>query len=315
MLTLSKNLPSFSDAIFTRIKIFTLLYLSLEFTRMFISTWMAPHPYMSMITAFIFDAVLIILFILLYDDTHVGRDINTLNCFVVIVHLFYLPFYHNGIDGSMLHNYSVKALNVLIVLRLFYFGKKDLLAPIAVVDCAKRWCSRHHLFSNQYINRMTITISVLGALCIFTLIYLLNADNIRMSDIAVILFSFFVAIEKSKTSHTEKVTPHTIANEVPSTTAAPLEMQQQLKIAQEKIDDLKMVVTILAVALSMLLVIFSIELHARSREKFAFGYASGYADGKNGVPPQRETRLQKIAECFTDTGIMPPRDKSSCSAL
>ncbi|WP_338848953.1 hypothetical protein V8J88_08415 [Massilia sp. W12] len=189
----------FSDAanIKSRITIYLTYYLSLEFTRYFISASAAANPYIAMWGAIFSAVTLIIILDLLYGDSKVGKDINTLISYIAVAHLLYLPFYYHGYQVAIYHNTAVKIINALIIFRLFYLGDRTLFSAIAFIEKTKLIIpNKKRPFSN-YVNGLTVTLFIVCAIPFFTLIYIINTDKMRITGIAVVLLVFFIAIEFS----------------------------------------------------------------------------------------------------------------------
>ncbi len=75
------NIKNIAAILFARAMMALFIYLELEFSRMFISASAIAHPEMAVLGIVFCDAAAIIIFDLLFGDTHSGRDINTLNTY------------------------------------------------------------------------------------------------------------------------------------------------------------------------------------------------------------------------------------------
>lgn len=334
MLTIPNMLVKFGELIWPRIKIYILFYLALEFGRMFISVGAKPHPYMALWCGVFFDATIIVILNLLYGATAVGRDINTVNCYGLLLHFVFMAFYYQGIDISTYHNYVAMCGNGLITLRLFYLADCDLLSRIAVIEYAKNWHLDRRWFFNSYINALTITLFFLCAIPLCTLIYLINTDQMRLTGIAIILFSFFVAIEYST-----KNTPRR-AGQIGREIATPLRPEngnmvamrsmvatapdlptEHARASKKELDYWSLCMLCGAIFVFLIYVIGSILLRQEKSMMFKFGYASGYNDGKQGEKAKSETHWDKLMECYRTADpydmpfgkvIPPPGTKSPC---
>jgi hypothetical protein len=286
MLSIPNIFIKISEATLTRITMFLLFYLTLEFARMFISASAATHPYMAMWGNILFEATVVIIFNLLYSNNGAGRDINTLNFYGVLVHMAYIPFYYFSIDLSMYHNYAHKAINWLVMLRLIWLGNTEILADVALIERGKNWVQSRRLFLNSYINGLTIAVFVLCAVPLCTLIFIINTDQMRATGIAVILFAFFVAFQYSK-HNPANIEASSVIPDTQTNASAPSDSEAT---------------TLLAVKVGYWFAVFiiaSIVLSIADNEErfFNVGYASGFADAKSGAAPKRETDFDKALWC------------------
>ncbi len=115
MLSIPSGIIRFAEVALQRMMIFILFYLSLEFVRMFISASAPTHPYMAMWATIFFELTVIIIVNLQFGSFSVGRDINTISFYGVLLHLFYLLFYFEGINVSEYHNNAAMGFNGLII--------------------------------------------------------------------------------------------------------------------------------------------------------------------------------------------------------
>lgn len=271
--------------------LFLFHYLSLEFTRFFISASAASHPYMAMWGATFFMMIVAIIINLLYGDRKIGKDVNTLLFYIPIAHLIYIPFYFYGYQVSIYHNTAVKVINALIVLRLCYFGDRELLSRISITERAKDvFHKKSKLFSN-YVNGITIALFFLCAVPLFTLIYIINTDEMRITGIAVVLFTFFIAIEFSD----HKIKKAKIANSISSLNE---DEQSELKKLRESRSEWVTFSKILGAAL-VIVILYSIA-SGRGVEStyFSLGYSDKYNDGKNGSAKISKEHQEKLLQCY-----------------
>ncbi len=292
MLSIRKNtILSYANSLKSRIVLSLCYYLSLEFTRYFIFASSGTHPYMAMWGAIFSATTVIIIFNLLYGHSKVGKDINTLISYIAIFHLIYLPFYFYGYQVSIYHNTAVKVINALIVLRLCYFGDRELLSRISITERAKDvFHKKSKLFSN-YVNGITIALFFLCAVPLFTLIYIINTDEMRITGIAVVLFTFFIAIEFSD----HKIKKAKIANSISSLNE---DEQSELEKLRESRSEWVTFSKILGAAL-VIVILYSIA-SGRGIEStyFSLGYSDGYNDGKNGSAKISKEHQEKLLQCY-----------------
>ena len=239
-----------------------------------------------------YEATCIVIFNLLYGMHHVGRDVNTVSFYGLVCYLVYLPFYFLGIDVSAYHNYAAKGLNALIVLRLFYFGNRDLLANISIIDHSKKWLLDGRLFLNTYINGLTIAVFFLCAIPLCTLIYLVNTDTMRVTGIAVILFSFFIAFDSSRKNTGARTQAQAI--DIPLFD----ERKDALDKANHTIWEMKNLLKIISIAAIICAICLPQTVDFYQRSFFDLGYASGYNDAKSGTAAKRETGFKKALWCI-----------------
>ena len=300
MLSISSKANNIAQAVKLRVMIFIFFYLLSEFARFFIMVGVDKHPLMAMWGSVFFELTAIIIFNLLYGMTGVGRDINTLNFYGVVLHLLYIPFYCYGIDLSSEHNNASKCINALIVLRLLLPLSQDMLRRIALLEYAKGWFHVNRLFVNQYVNGLTISIFILCALPLFTLIYFINTDQMRMTGIAIVLFAFFIAIESSKKAQQ----PAEQAKSSPRETTAENTAHSKSP-SQEGTGGMRGYVVTLLAGVVIIIVINLRPTNSQQDRMYKTGYASGYQDGKNGVKPKSSVRLGKMLYCHL---VFDPRE-------
>jgi hypothetical protein len=300
--------------------IFSFCYLSWEFAEIFISASAKEHPYMAMWSNILFEATVIIILNLRYGTESIGRDVNALKFYAVLAHLAYIPFYFQGIDVSAYHNYGVMGINGLILLRLFYFGDRDLLSRIAVIEYSKKWLLDNRWFVNSYINGLTTAIFTFCAVPLFTLIYLINTDRMRVTGIAIILFAFLLAIENS-TKKRAASAAKSFLDEAPRGGNKTIPILAQVNDAIELVaakERIKAITYLLKIAVGVIVagyVIGALMIQGEGQKKFLFGYAFGFADGKNGVKPKAEVRLERLVKCYdrgSGGGMRPLPPDPSC---
>ena len=323
MLSIPHSLVKFFDAVLLRILIFAFCFLSYQFATMFISASAEMHPYMAMWSNILFEATVIIILNLRYGTESIGRDVNTLKAYAVLLHLAYIPFYFNDIDVGIYHDYGVRGINGLIVLRLFYFGKRDLLARIAIIEHSKKWLLDSRWFVNSYINGLTIAVFTICAIPLCTMIYIINTDQMRVTGIAIILFAFFTAIENSSKIRAANAAKSTLAAAAvakgsTATIAAQHADAKELVEAKERIKDLTGHLKTAGGVIAAGYFICFLMVQGEGQKKFLFGYAFGFADGKSGVKPKAEVRLERLVKCFDrgdGGGGRPPPPDPACKDL
>lgn len=270
--------------------IFLFLYLALAFSRMFIFASSQTHPEFAVWGNVFFDATVIIIFNVLYGNSLVGRDANTLNFYALIFHVIYLPFYYGGYQVAIYHNTAIKVINALIVLRLCYFGERELLASIAIIERLKRVFYQHRWLFSTYVNGLTITLFFLCALPLFSLIYIINTDEMRITGIAVVLFTFFIAIEFSE--HRK--------NQSAAAPAPALSEAEKTELVQVK--ESRNIYLSLVKGLCLFIIVgwffAGLVMRAKEAQFFTRGYANGYTDGKAGKAPISKEHTEKLLECY-----------------
>lgn len=315
MISNSSNLIKYFEAILLRLMIFAFIHLTLEFSRVFISASAGMHPYMAIWGDIFFEATVIIIFNLLYGMESIGHDTNTLNFYALICHLIFVVFYFYGYQVAEYHNNAIKFLNALIVLRLFYFGSREFLSKIAIIEHSKKWLLDSRLFVNTYVNGLTIALFFLCAIPLFTLIYIINTDQMRVTGIAIILFTFFIAIEKSDKTRDAEIAKRTVlplddisdAHADQATQAHERVIAQVATIANTvdkanfkffDIEFFKDICKMLAIILVGVLIVCALLLQAKNRSIFNYGYAAGYTDAKSGDKPKMETNWNLLQQCY-----------------
>jgi hypothetical protein len=314
MLSITNNWIKYFESAFLRMTIFAFLYLTLRFSQEYITVNVGTNPLMAICADVFFSMTVIIIFNYLYGKESIGHDINTLNFYGVLCHLLYMACYIYRYDVSALHNYAAKFLNGLIILRLFYFGNREVFAKIAIIEYAKRWRLDRRWFFNSYVNGMTIALFVFCAIPWFTLIYIINTDQIRVTGIAIVLLTFFIVIEKSDkkrrvnavkntTNSIKSGTTETVICTTSTLSADDVTITKQLVDAKTAMSIFKNGCVVLIVTLVAVLAVGSIVTSGREQMMFSLGYASGYTDGKTGAKPKSNTDFNKMMRCSFDDGL------------
>ena len=285
MVTIPSYVVKIGETIWLRATIFLYFYLSLIFARMFVSAGAHDHPYLVVICAFFYEAMSIIIFNLLYGKYSVGRDINLLSTLGLISIPIYFFLSFVGIDASQQQNLFAKGLNVLIVLRCVYLTERDLFAKFSPIEITKKWLLKRQWFVNSYINGLTVAVFILCAAPLFTMMYVLNTDEMRASGIAVVLFAFFVAFENARRYSAED----TIAPEVVPDFMEGSDFDQA--------EHAMAISRVIYFALALLVGLLSFIIADNKEKFFNVGYASGYSDAKAGVKPKREADFDKALWC------------------
>ncbi len=302
MLTLSNHLLPWRETLTFRAKIFIFLYFTTEFMRAFVTVGMVAHPLMAVWCSIFFDATVIIILHLLFCPSSIGRDINTLSFYGMLVHLAYMFCYYKGIEVSTYHNNLLKAINALIVLRLFLPAHRDFFSRIAAIEYAKKWLYTNQKFTNQYINGLTISLFFICALPMFVLIYLINTDQMRITGIAIVLVTFYTAFEKSsgnsKNIAVAEPATKTLDEKKIERTELATDLAEKLSIANKEVRFLQYVWKILCGGIVVFGLVGLLQFKFEINKMFDFGYAFGYADGKKGAPPKAETSLEKLHYCY-----------------
>ncbi len=284
-----------------RSMIFLFLYLALAFSRLFILSSSKTHPEFAVWGIVFFDATVIIIFNLRYGNSHIGRDVNTLNFYGLIFHLLYLVFYFQGYQVAFYHNTAIKIINALIVLRLFYFGDRELLSRIAIIEHIKAIFHEQHGIVGTYINGLTIALFLLSAVPLFILIYIINTDEMRIIVIALCYLLFLLPSNfLIKEKNIQSTVPESALSEA-----------QQAELTQVK--NSRDAYASLAKGLGIIIIVgglFSASL-MRTKEStfFNFGYSDGYSDGKNGKEPISKEHREKLLDCYRyDPNTIPRRE-------
>ena len=283
MLTIPNYLVKIGTAIWLRAIIGLFFYLSVIFGRMFVSAGAHDHPYLTVVCGLFYEATCIIIFNLLYGRYSVGRDINTFNTFALFFALIYFFLSFANIDASTQLNFVAKGINGLIILRCVFPTERALFAQFSPIEITKKWILKRQWFVNAYINGLTVAIFVFCAIPLFTMMYLINTDEMRASGIAVVLFAFAVAFESAKR----------YATTAPSV-AAPAEQDEQSIADEEHTMGIARAVYCMLVVIAASIFVSYTDLERRF---FNVGYASGYSDAKSGAVPKKETDFQKSLWC------------------
>jgi hypothetical protein len=304
MLSIPIGVSRFFESALTRAVLFIFLYLSLAFSRMYISASVGAYPVMAMWCNILVDVNLIIIAALRWGDRSEARDICTLAFIGVLIHLAYLPFYHNGIDVSAYHNGAQKIINWLIVSRLFYVGERDIIAPVSLITRTKNFLLNERFFLNAYVNGLTAAVTIFCAAPLCALIYIINTDEIRTTGIAITLFSFYIAFSSAGKRIAETIDVEVTQSE-----------RDSFDVANERYRELE-VWFIVFVATSVIVglgLIASMNFYKVSF--FDAGYASGFSDAKSGAAPKKETDFNKALACIEiNRAHFPSPSDAGCPA-
>jgi hypothetical protein len=297
MLTIPNIIFKLAAAVRTRLTIFLFIYLTLAFSRTFITASPATNPLFAIWANVFLEATIIIIFGLLYSDQSIGRDVNTINFYSLLSHLIYLPCYYQGYQVGEYHNYAIKFLEAVFYLRLCYFGNRALLAHVSVIGFSKQWLLSRRWFVNSYINGLTGVLFAVCAIPLFTMIWLINTDQMRASGIGIVLFVFFIATEYAKRNSPAAAAQPTANLTTPAPEIAPTDLAA-IEEAKRINGGLLYLAQVLAVVLGLALIIGFFALERNTDLNLNFGYAIGYADGKAGKKPQSEVDLAKLVQCY-----------------
>lgn len=325
MLTIPQHLLKIAEAIWVRIVIFTLSFLALEFGRMFITVGVKTHPHMTLWSGVLYEATIVIVFGLLFGMRHVGRDINMLNCCAVLFYLVYMLFYYCGINVSEYHNWFATCINVLIVVRLCYFGSRDVFVSISHVLHFEKWLLDRRWFFNPYINGLTITLCIFCAIPLCALIYQINTDRMRITGIAIILFAFYAAIEVANKRRLAQAVAHgddslggrvglVVSTSQNAIAAYLLTQFTRLKLTIHRVTWPEVLLWWMVV-IAMLLGWFIFQ--HEQKMMFKFGYVSGYADGESGQKKKIDEQWLLLMRCYRGhddfRGFPPPPPRGTKS--
>lgn len=315
MFSIPSSVIRFFDAVLLRGAIFAFVFLELQFTRMFIFEGAEAYPYLAMWGTVFVDATAIIILNLLYGEHSVGRDTNTLNFYGIVCHLVYIPLFYGGYHVGAYHNIAIKCINALIVLRLFYFGSRDLLANIAIIERAKKWLLSDRFLLNHYVNGLTFAIFLLCAIPLCTLIYLINTDEMRITGIAVILFSFFVAFDIARKRKagisTIDVQQAATGKSVSAVTRA--RVLRLVRRARREVAEMRGFIKFVYLGSALIFICLLAVTEGTIKRDTIFSYATGYVDAKTGKPPRVGTDIQKLMKCFNvKTEGKPPPPTKEC---
>ena len=183
-----------------RVMMFAFLFLTWAFGETFITTTAKDHIALTFIALVSFEATIIIVFGLLYDDESIGRDINTLNFYGLICHLLYVVGYLLHLQVGELHNNAIIGLMGVAFFRSLYFGSSAVFGPISILEIAKTWINNNKYYGHKTINRLTILLFVLCAAPLFTVIYVVNTDQMTITGIAIVLFTFHIALSRKNSA-------------------------------------------------------------------------------------------------------------------
>lgn len=317
MLSIPHSAIKVAEAVLLRVMIFAFVFLELQFTRMFVSASAAEFPYMAMWGTILVDATAMIILALLAGEHSVARDTITLNFYALLTHLVYIPCFYYGYQFGEYHNSTIKTLNHLITLRLFYFGSRDLLHHVAIIDHTKRLLLSRRWFLNSYVNALTIGLFLTCAVPLFTLIYLINTDQMRITGIAIILFVFFIAIEYSnkKKLNRELQAARQVMQIKTVSDATRVRVLQRIRKARQEVAQLRAYIKFLYIGGGLIILLLGAQAFSDKRRDAHFGYAAGYVDAKTGKPARSETDIKKLMKCYDSQGEGRPLPPSKeCEA-
>jgi FtsH-binding integral membrane protein len=310
MLTIPRYIVRFGEAIWLRITIALFFYLSLSFVRLFISVGSHDHQLLTVLCATFFDASCIIIFNLLYGRHSVGRDINTLSFYGVVLHAMYLACYFLRIEFSEIHNMLSKGLNGLIILRIIFITSSELFYVISPIHHIKKFLLHRKWLASSQLNSLIVAVFALCAVPLSIMIYVINTDEMRASGIAVILFAFYVAFEKGKSESVVSV-----ENQIVHITPKHDTEQVDLAKANEIIFELNFWLKIIFVIAVIMALGITASIKFYKVSFFDAGYASGYSDAKSGAASKREANFEKALACIeVNRNRFPSPSDAGCPA-
>jgi FtsH-binding integral membrane protein len=215
-------------------------------------------------------------------------------------------FYYCGINVSEYHNWIATCINVLTVVRLCYFGSRDVFVSLSHILHFEKWLLDRRWFFNPYINGLTITLCIFCAIPLCALIYQINTDRMRITGIAIILFAFYVAIEVANKRRLAQAVAHgddglggRVGLVVPmSPNAISAYLTTQFTKIKLTIRRFKWNEVLLWWIFGMALFLGWFVFQHEQKMMFKFGYVSGYSDAESGKKKKIDEQWLIMMRCY-----------------
>ncbi len=324
-------IPILGDELKSRVKIALFMILSLQLS-MVISPPIQNVAVLMTLAALV-DLVSISIIAKICNNKNVGRDINELNLYSVIIHLIAIPAYYYTEIPTEYHNYAIWFLFGLAILRLFYFGKKTEdndyqgLPTFGLLGYFRKAIAKTRQMPFKYYpdilffgsavplwfiifqtNEQAITITVIGAMLFIYLIsdaikkQATNTRHIELSEDETRLLEIF----KSKSSR-EKALILSHAGTGFAAIAAEAEINKAKQIDDAKYLGYKIAAgTLLVLLIALAASTFGGIPQARS-DYYRFGYKQGFLDAKEGKRQLTAAERERHVACHLhDQQTNPP---------
>lgn len=154
--------------------------------------------YLMMVIAVLIDTASISIISKFATNKNVSRDINEINLYAIILHIFVVVTYYCGIKSDY-HNYGIWFLFGLTILRLFYFGKKTEsgdyggFPQLGLLEYIQKRIS-----TKNPLNKYQSEILFFGsAIPLWFIMWRTNEQSITITVIGLMLFIYFMTTQQN----------------------------------------------------------------------------------------------------------------------
>jgi hypothetical protein len=329
----------------TRMKIAVFMVLLWQFTRVVVYPVAQNAALLYSLYALLEISSMVVIY-RLTGNSRIGKDLNEFNLYAFIIHIVGIPIYYLTEIPLEVHDYSIWALFILSIVRLFYIHESkngefkgiptlSLLRHIQKIGAAFNHWSELLFFGSAMplwfivykTNERPITIAAVG---LMVFIYLItdamktqsasvaeaNASNGELNSDAALLLKIFNDKSIEEKAHILKLVAIDFDIVIPKKEVAKPKIKQETEIFTEEsftIIELRNYLKMFGAVILVLMILFPITIDHYQATFFDTGYASGYSDAKSSVPPKKETDFRKVLDCVFEANTkMPPPPGKGC---
>jgi hypothetical protein len=276
-------------------------------------------------------------------NSAVGKDINEINLYALLIHIFRIPVYFFTELPMEIFKYSIWTLLILSILRLLYFKKSPngdyqgiklffILESIRNKFTSKKGSFNYWselLFFGSAIplwfiiyktNDQSVTITVVGLMLFIYVIsdaiktqavLLKAADNeAELHADEALLLQVFNNKSVAEKAYILKLVAADYGIEIAEEKAKKADVKAEM-VDEESFEtfELKSNFKILGIFTLILMILFPITIGHYQKSFFNSGYASGFNDAKSNAPPKKETDFDKVLKCVFEANHNWPQPK------
>lgn len=282
------------------------------------------------------EIVSIIIILRFCGQRNIGRDINELNVYALLLHIITIPTYYYTNIPVEYHRNGIWALLIAALVRLSYFGKLDEngdykgLPAFGLFAKVQQLYSAHIKKDRHAFQHWPDILFFGSALPLWFIIWKTNDQSITITAIGLMLFIYFITdsikqkdtqkidrLGQSGLSGTPTIQPIAQDHGAISQHGGALHDNISENIPVTKITTKRFVIILIVCILSACLFYYIMISMASSRtkllrENFDLGYASGFSDAKSGSTPKRETDFNMALWCINAYERHPPPPGFAC---
>jgi hypothetical protein len=253
-------------------------------------------------------------------ERRIGRDINELTFYGVLLHIIAIPAYYYTEIPVEFHNNGIWILFIVSIGRLAYFGKQTEdgdykgLPAFGLLACIQKVYAEHLKRDKKAFHHWSEVLFFGSAAPLWFIMWRTNDQSITITVIGLMVFIYLVTgvLQKRESNNAQAngtvAAPIDVAARI---AAATQEMVEQLEYANAIIKRLKETCRILLITIGVILFFGWIIKTAKDNAMFNMGYAAGYTDSQNKEKPKMDTDFDKLARCYSIRGdrySIPPSE-------